>query len=209
MRARLRSERHRSRGGREHHVAVERRVGRAHGARQAVLGHHRQALALGGGQVGIDGDHGQGGIVGRHHLALGDVDGLDVVIDPDSLELDPASAQAADADELDSTIGTKLRLAQEFAERPADGDRRIVFRFLTSPVEIGGDGKVESITVVKNEYNDSTERVSVSATDEPMTRNSLRRPAPPSRRVSTISSDRSSSFAAPAASASRTAPSRA
>lgn len=108
----------------------------------------------------------QGAYTNSEFLALGDVDGLDVVIDPDNLELDPASAEAADNDELDSTIGTKLRLAQEFSQRADEGGRRIVFRFLSSPVEIGGDGKVESITIVKNAYNDAGGRVSVSATDE-------------------------------------------
>ena len=103
-------------------------------------------------------------------LALGDVAGVDVIVDPDELVLDPASQEAADADELDSTIATKVRLAREFSERPTtDGNRRIVFRFLASPVSLDGDGKVESMTIVKNAYNEGSETVSVSATDETFT----------------------------------------
>ena len=41
---------------------------------------------------------------------------------------------------------------KEFSERTPQGrDQRIVLRFLTSPVEIKGDGKVESIVIGKNE----------------------------------------------------------
>lgn len=42
-----------------------------------------------------------------------------------------------------------LRGYAEKAPRP--GHRRIVFRFLTSPIEIKGDGKVESIVLGRNE----------------------------------------------------------
>jgi ferredoxin/flavodoxin---NADP+ reductase len=100
-------------------------------------------------------------------LALGDVDGVDVVIDPEELALDPATESALDDDTLDSTIATKIRLAREFAERPTtDGNRRIVFRFLVSPVEATGDGAIERLTVVRNAYADGTERVAVTPTDE-------------------------------------------
>ncbi|MGV9669107.1 FAD-dependent oxidoreductase [Gordonia sp. NPDC003504] len=90
-------------------------------------------------------------------LALGDVDGVDVVIDPDELVLDPATESAYDDGTLDSTITTKIRLAREFAERPATpGNRRIVFRFLASPVAITGGNGVETLTCVRNTYADAT-----------------------------------------------------
>ncbi|GED98662.1 hypothetical protein nbrc107697_27010 [Gordonia crocea] len=109
----------------------------------------------------------QGAYTNSEFLALGDVEGLDIVIESDELGLDPISAAAGD--ELDSTIATKVRLANEFSERSADGDRRIVFRFLASPVSINGDDKVESVTIVKNAYGDDTDRVTVHATDETTT----------------------------------------
>ncbi|MGC5257670.1 FAD-dependent oxidoreductase [Gordonia sp. DT218] len=100
-------------------------------------------------------------------LALGDVEGVDVVIDPDELVLDPASEAALEDDILDSTIATKVRLAREFAERPTtEGNRRIVFRFLVSPMELAGDGHVERLTCVRNVYAPGTERVAVSPSDE-------------------------------------------
>ncbi|MEO9327877.1 FAD-dependent oxidoreductase [Gordonia aurantiaca] len=100
-------------------------------------------------------------------LALGDVEGVDVVIDPEELVLDPASEAALADDTLDSTIATKIRLAREFSERPqTPGNKRIVFRFLVSPVEIAGDGEVTRLTCVRNAYADGSGRVAVTPTDE-------------------------------------------
>ncbi|MBY4572551.1 ferredoxin [Gordonia paraffinivorans] len=101
-------------------------------------------------------------------LALGDVEGVDVVIDPAELVLDPASEAALADDTLDSTIATKIRLAREFSERPqTPGNKRIVFRFLVSPVEITGDGEVAGVTCARNAYvDDASGRVAVAATEE-------------------------------------------
>ncbi|WLP92011.1 FAD-dependent oxidoreductase [Gordonia sp. NB41Y] len=100
-------------------------------------------------------------------LALGDVEGVDVIVDPDELTLDPASQAAQDDGTLDSTIATKIRLAREFAERPTTpGNKRIVFRFLTSPVSIAGDGKAETVRCVRNVYVDGSARASITPTEE-------------------------------------------
>lgn len=86
-------------------------------------------------------------------LALGDVDGVDVIVDPDELILDPVTQAGFDDGTLDSTITTKIRLAREFSQRPAtDGNKRIVFRFMTSPLSISGAGAVEKVTCVRNVY---------------------------------------------------------
>ncbi|WP_168707575.1 FAD-dependent oxidoreductase [Gordonia paraffinivorans] len=101
-------------------------------------------------------------------LALGDVEGVDVVIDPAELVLDPATEAALADDTLDSTIATKIRLAREFSERPqTPGKKRIVFRFLVSPVEITGDGEVAGVTCARNAYvDDASGRVAVAPTEE-------------------------------------------
>lgn len=100
-------------------------------------------------------------------LALGDVDGVDVIIDPADLTLDPQSKAAQSDGELDSTIATKLRLAQEFAARPTvEGNKRIVFRFLTSPTELSGDGRVEKLHAVRNVYTEAGDNVAIVSTDE-------------------------------------------
>lgn len=70
-------------------------------------------------------------------LALGHLDGVDVIIDG-PLE-DPAEGT-----DLWATL--KLDIAREYAERPVTpGNKRIVFRFMTSPVEIVGQDKVQAL----------------------------------------------------------------
>ncbi len=88
-------------------------------------------------------------------LAMGLLDGVDVVIDPDELTLDDATQSAADDGTLDSTIATKIRLAREYSERSeTPGNKRVVFRYLVSPTELVGTDKVDSMRCVRNEFAD-------------------------------------------------------
>lgn len=99
-------------------------------------------------------------------LAMGMVDGVDVVVDPDELTLDPATQRAIDDQSLDSTTATKIRLAQEYAEQtPTPGNKRVVFRYLVSPVELEGAESVSGVRCVRNEFVES-DRTSVRATGE-------------------------------------------
>jgi ferredoxin--NADP+ reductase len=83
---------------------------------------------------------------------LGVMEDADVVVDPSDVELDPASAAFLESDEVDKTTRVNVETLKEFAQRAPEGkDKRIVLRFLASPVEIKGDGKVESIVVGRNE----------------------------------------------------------
>ncbi|MFZ2529043.1 MAG: 4Fe-4S binding protein [Rhodococcus sp. (in: high G+C Gram-positive bacteria)] len=82
-------------------------------------------------------------------LALADLRGVDIVVDESDLDLDPASARAA-AD--DPAVGLRVRLAQEYAGTvPQPGRKRIVFRYLTAPVELLGDDRVDGVRLVRNE----------------------------------------------------------
>jgi ferredoxin--NADP+ reductase len=83
---------------------------------------------------------------------LGYMEGVGVRIDPEDAELDPLSQEWLDA-EGTFTARKNVELLREFAARPADGDaaRRIVLRFLRSPVEIRGADRVEAIDVGRNE----------------------------------------------------------
>jgi ferredoxin--NADP+ reductase len=95
----------------------------------------------------------QGAYTNAEFLAMGDMPGVDVFIDPDELVLDAASQKARDAGTLDSTVATKVRIAEEFAQRtPTDGNKRVVFRYLVSPVAIEGSDGVETIRCVRNEF---------------------------------------------------------
>jgi ferredoxin--NADP+ reductase len=83
---------------------------------------------------------------------LGRLEGVDVHVDPGEVELDPASCRWL-AEEGTFTVRKNVELLREFAARaPRSGSRRrIVLRFLRSPVEIRGTGKVEAIDVGRNE----------------------------------------------------------
>ena len=83
---------------------------------------------------------------------LGEMEDADVIVDPAEVELDPASAAYLESDEADKTTRVNVEILREFAQRKPEGKpQRIVLRFLSSPVEIQGDGKVERIVVGRNE----------------------------------------------------------
>jgi ferredoxin--NADP+ reductase len=80
---------------------------------------------------------------------LGELAGADVVVEPADLVLDGASESAlADAR---GTARRNVDLLREYAAREPEGKpRRLALRFLVSPAEIRGDGKVEEVEVVRN-----------------------------------------------------------
>ena len=83
---------------------------------------------------------------------LGRLEGVDVKVDRDEVELDPLSRRWLD-DEGTFTARTNVELLREFSARPARRDlrRRIELRFLCSPLEIRGTDRVEAIDVRRNE----------------------------------------------------------
>jgi ferredoxin--NADP+ reductase len=82
---------------------------------------------------------------------LGHLDGVDIHVDPEELKLDRLSRQWL-AEQGTFTARTNVELLREFASGAARGGRRrIELRFLCSPVEIRGAGRVEAVTVRRNE----------------------------------------------------------
>jgi ferredoxin/flavodoxin---NADP+ reductase len=83
---------------------------------------------------------------------LGRLEGVEVRVDAADVELDPVSSEWLEA-EGSFTARENVRLLREFAARPpTDGaGRRIELRFLRSPVEIRGNGRVEAVDVCRNE----------------------------------------------------------
>jgi ferredoxin/flavodoxin---NADP+ reductase len=83
---------------------------------------------------------------------LGRLDGVDVLVDPADVELDPVSEEWL-ATEGTFTARKNVELLRDFAAREPtpDASRRIVLRFLRSPGEIRGNGRVEAIDVRRNE----------------------------------------------------------
>jgi ferredoxin--NADP+ reductase len=79
---------------------------------------------------------------------LGELEGVDVVVDPAQLE----GISDDDAAAAGKIAKQNIKVLRDYASRaPRPGHRRIVLRFFTSPIEIKGDGKVESIVLGRNE----------------------------------------------------------
>ena len=68
------------------------------------------------------------------------------------VDLDAASRAWLESDEADMTSRRNVDIFTEYSQRTPEGKRkRVVLRFLTSPVEIVGDGRVEGVVVERNE----------------------------------------------------------
>jgi ferredoxin--NADP+ reductase len=75
-------------------------------------------------------------------LELGELAGADVIVDPADLE-------GAEPDDTNSE--RNLEVLREYAQREPEGKpKRLVLRFLLSPVALAGDGRVERIELVRN-----------------------------------------------------------
>lgn len=79
---------------------------------------------------------------------FGHLEMADPIVKPEELVLDPDSQKAVDGDRL---TRQNVEILQEYASRGAgDKPRKVHFRFLVSPVEITGDGKVEQVKIERN-----------------------------------------------------------
>jgi ferredoxin--NADP+ reductase len=87
---------------------------------------------------------------------LGELEGVDVIVDPADLEGITDEDAAAAGKTTAANIKVLRGYAQSTAEKTAageqrEGNRRIVFRFRTSPIEITGNDHVEAIVLGRNE----------------------------------------------------------
>ena len=78
-------------------------------------------------------------------------DDIDVIVHPDEVALDPHSRHATEQ-QPDRNRDQNLEILRELAARGDRGrDRRIIMRFLASPVSLHGTGHVEAVEVARNE----------------------------------------------------------
>ncbi|MDH4349027.1 MAG: hypothetical protein OEW17_09485, partial [Gemmatimonadota bacterium] len=81
---------------------------------------------------------------------LGEMADADVVVRPDEIALDPASEAALAAAE-ERTAERNMETLRAFAGKPREGRLRTIhLRFLCSPVEIAGTGRVERLVIGRN-----------------------------------------------------------
>jgi len=98
---------------------------------------------------------------------LGELEGVDVVVDPRDLELDAASEAELAAME-DRNPAKNLEVLRGWAARPLTGaKRRVVLHFNASPVALHGTERVERMTIVRNRLeSDGRGGVRAVPTDE-------------------------------------------
>jgi ferredoxin/flavodoxin---NADP+ reductase len=99
---------------------------------------------------------------------LGELTDADIVINPADVELDEASAAYLASEVGDPTHRRNVEIFTEFSTRAPEGKpKRVVLRFCSSPIEIKGNGKVESIVIGRNELvADESGRISARDTGE-------------------------------------------
>jgi ferredoxin/flavodoxin---NADP+ reductase len=98
---------------------------------------------------------------------LGELSDADLVIDSSELDLDEISDSYISSEEADATHKKNVELLRQMASQPPRGKRkRVVLRFLSSPIEIKGDGKVESITIGINRLVEEGGKVRAEDTGE-------------------------------------------
>lgn len=99
---------------------------------------------------------------------LGEMQDADIIVSQRDVDLDePSKAYLASSD-VDRKDVRNVEILREFAARVPEGKpKQIIMHFMTSPVEIIGDDKVEAIKLVRNElYTNENGTVRPRATDE-------------------------------------------
>lgn len=98
---------------------------------------------------------------------LGEMEDADIIVPVADATVDPLSLEDLQTNG-DRTAVRNVEILKEYAERePAGKSRKIIMRFLVSPVEIIGDDKVTAVKIVKNElYQDDRGSLRPRATEE-------------------------------------------
>ncbi|WP_342800200.1 FAD-dependent oxidoreductase [Nocardia sp. No.11] len=99
-------------------------------------------------------------------LSLTHLKGVDVVVDPADLALDPHSQALLDDPNIEPSLRLKYTLAQEYSIAEHDpAHKRIVFRYLTTPTAVHGEDKATSIEFAHNELTEENGQLVATATD--------------------------------------------
>jgi ferredoxin--NADP+ reductase len=99
-------------------------------------------------------------------LELGEMTDADVVVDPRDVEIDPLSRAWLESDAASATSRKNVDILTGYAGREPEGKlRRIVLRFLISPLEILGEERVEGIRICRNELRDEDGGLRACSTD--------------------------------------------
>jgi ferredoxin--NADP+ reductase len=82
---------------------------------------------------------------------LGELAEADLIVDPADVELDELSRAWLASPHAEPKHAKNVDILRSYAQRPPQGKpKRVIVRFLVSPLRIDGQGCVEQLTVVKN-----------------------------------------------------------
>ncbi|MCU0498194.1 MAG: FAD-dependent oxidoreductase [Anaerolineae bacterium] len=82
---------------------------------------------------------------------MGELQGADVIVAPDEVELDPYSQALIDSGG-DRVAAGNVQILRGYTQREPHGKpKRVIFRFLVSPTAILGQDRVEGLQIVKNQ----------------------------------------------------------
>jgi ferredoxin/flavodoxin---NADP+ reductase len=98
-------------------------------------------------------------------IGLSQTQGVDIVVRPDELAVDD-STLARIGDPASSVPWYKVKLLEELGTGAPTHERRIVLRFLASPLEITGDGWVEGVRLTHNRLVDRDGRTVAEPTGD-------------------------------------------
>jgi ferredoxin/flavodoxin---NADP+ reductase len=99
-------------------------------------------------------------------LELGEMTDADVFVDSRDVALDPLSQTWLEGDSASATARKNVEILSGYAGRKPSGKRRrIVLRFLVSPLEILGSDRVEGIRICRNELRAEDGTLRACATD--------------------------------------------
>ena len=86
---------------------------------------------------------------------LGELPGVNVIVDPSAVDLDPVSQAHVDASD-DKSLERNLAILRGYAEsEPTGAPTRIFLHFLVSPLEIVGEHRVQELVIGHNELYES------------------------------------------------------
>ncbi len=99
-------------------------------------------------------------------LELGEMTDADVFVEARDVEMDPLSRAWLASEAASNTARKNVDILSGYAERIPEGKRRrIVLRFLVSPVAILGSDRVEGIRICRNQLQEQDGRLRARATD--------------------------------------------
>lgn len=78
---------------------------------------------------------------------MGELEDCDVIVEPEELAVDEVSQE----ERSDRNVNRNMEVLEEYRDRePSGKSKKVIFKFLLSPVRIEGDGKVETLVLEQN-----------------------------------------------------------